>query len=53
MLAEKEAQLRAAQVGELFAEAGIVITDEEKAAIETADFGLGLSVVHGAVTDMA
>ena len=41
MLAEKETQLRAAQAAELFAEAGIVITDEEKAAIETADFGLG------------
>ena len=41
MLAEKEAQLRAAQAAELFAEAGIIITDEEKTAIETADFGLG------------
>ena len=41
MLTEKEAALRRAQAAELFAKAGVFITDEEKARIETADFGLG------------
>jgi len=41
MLSRKELKQRQGQAAQLFRKAGIVITRQEAAAIETADFGLG------------